>query len=187
MDYYMLKMTWTDDNGEASLDHYELRKFISQTHLIGLGSPRKGAYVFEHQIRKGDIVIVLGKRWAPQVIVKVLDDNAEEYHPDTSLYPLLAWIEHVRKVEILAWCYAPDPQLNLPSFNTNWSRNTCCHIDDIRQQETIKKWIETVMGNKTSQRLRGNASQRKKPHPYRGTGNRKNTSCQRDCKRDHKG
>ena len=82
MDYYMLKMTWTNDKGKASLDPAIVRDFISQTHLIGLGSGCTHFNVFEN-LQQGNIVLVLGKNGVPQARVRVLDDKMEEYHPDT--------------------------------------------------------------------------------------------------------
>ena len=146
----MLKMTWTNQNGKASLAPEKVREFISQTHLIGIGSHVTRGFIVFRNLRKGDIVLVLGKGWTPQVIVRVLDDEMEEYHPAEKKYPLLDdWIEYVRKIEILTWCYSHGSQFKLPPFHSRWALSTCCRIYDVDHRETITKWIENIMNNKT--------------------------------------
>ena len=61
MNYFMLKMTWTNQNGKASLAPEKVREFISQTHLIGIGSHVTRGFIVFRNLRKGDIVLVLGK------------------------------------------------------------------------------------------------------------------------------
>lgn len=150
MNFYRLRMTWTTEGGENTLPPDKLEEFIIATKFIGIGCPTTGGYKrFTQDFRKGDLVTVLAQNSKPFVLVKILDDAAQDYVPLED-FPLLDWVEKVHQVEIISWYKNIQNVIPAIEDNRSWGPNTCAIIDVTETRKFTQDWYNKVMGAKIS-------------------------------------
>ena len=143
MNFYRLRMTWTNQGGQKSLSPDVLKEFLLTTKLIGLGEGSIGAGRFKNDLQKGDIVAVFAKGTVPFVLTRIVGDNEQDYETSGHFQDIEEWLDNVRKVEILSWYQDDKKRLNLPTFSKNWPELTFAVAGQFLQP--ITEWYDKVM------------------------------------------
>jgi len=142
MNFYRLRMTWTNNGGENSLPPQVLKEFISSTKLIGLGKDSMGKGEFMDDLHIGDIVAVFATGTTPFVLTRIIGANEQDYENSGRFQVIEEWLFSVRKVELLSWYHDDKERLNLPSFSQTW-RGTFTVAGQSLQPLT--EWYDRVM------------------------------------------